>query len=130
MALQAKWQFMDRSVTHKIVYGPQLCFGPYNILWVTSRFINYHMALSAMNYLLNIYIDTHYRSGWCLLQFSKVFLVNFQFHNVIFVVKFWMYIVFMNNKILFLKLKFTSFARKRWLKIINGKLLEIWCSVG
>ena len=33
MALWAKWQFMDRSVTHKIVYGPQL---------------------SAMNYLLNI----------------------------------------------------------------------------
>jgi len=31
MALRAKWQFMDRSVTHKIVYGPQLRFGPYNI---------------------------------------------------------------------------------------------------
>jgi hypothetical protein len=40
--------------THKIVYGPQLRFGPYNILWVTSRSINYHMARSAMNYLLNI----------------------------------------------------------------------------
>jgi hypothetical protein len=38
MALPAKWQFMDRSVTHKIVYGPQLPFGPY----------------SAMNYLINI----------------------------------------------------------------------------
>ena len=53
MALWAKWQFMDRSVTHKIVYGPQLRFGPYNILWVTSRSINCHMALSAMNYLIN-----------------------------------------------------------------------------
>jgi hypothetical protein len=53
MALRAKWQFMDRSVTHKIVYGPQLRFGPYNILWVTFRSINCHMALSAMNYLLN-----------------------------------------------------------------------------
>ena len=28
MALPAKWQLMDRSVTHKIVYGPQLRFGP------------------------------------------------------------------------------------------------------
>ena len=37
----------------KIVYGPQLRFGQYNILWVTSRSINCHMALSAMNYLLN-----------------------------------------------------------------------------
>jgi hypothetical protein len=52
--LRAKWQFMNRSVTHKIAYGPQLRFGPYNILWVTSRSINCHMALSAMNYLLNI----------------------------------------------------------------------------
>jgi hypothetical protein len=45
---------MERSVTHKLVYGPQLPYGPYNILWVTSQFINCHMALSAMNYLLNI----------------------------------------------------------------------------
>ena len=48
-----KLQFMDQSVTHKIVYEPQLRFGPYNILWVTSRSINCHMALSIMNYLLN-----------------------------------------------------------------------------
>ena len=54
MALRAKWQFMDRSVTHKIVYGPQLRFSSYNILWVTSRSIKCHMVLSAMNYLLNI----------------------------------------------------------------------------
>jgi len=56
MSLRAKWQFMDRSVTHKIVYGPQLCFGAYNILWVTSRSINYHMALSAMNYLISFVV--------------------------------------------------------------------------
>ena len=55
MALWAKWQFMDQSITHKIVYGPQLRFGPYNILWVTSQSINCHMALSAMNYFINIY---------------------------------------------------------------------------
>jgi hypothetical protein len=42
------------SVTHKIVYGPQLRFGSYNIVWVTSRSINCHMALSAMNYLLTV----------------------------------------------------------------------------
>jgi hypothetical protein len=30
-----------------------LRFGPYNILWVTSRSINCHIALRAMNYLLN-----------------------------------------------------------------------------
>ena len=58
MALRAKWQFMDRSVTHKIVYGPQLRFGPYNILWATTRSINCHMALSAMNYLLNVASST------------------------------------------------------------------------
>ena len=54
MALRAKWQIMDRYVTHKIVYGPRLRFGPYNILWMTSQSINCHMTLSAMNYLLNI----------------------------------------------------------------------------
>jgi len=54
MALLAKLQFMNQSVNHKIVYGHQLRFGPYNILWVTSRFINCHMALSAMNYLLTV----------------------------------------------------------------------------
>jgi hypothetical protein len=45
---------MDRSVIHKMLYGPQLRFGPYNIFWLTSRSIYYHMALSAMNYLINI----------------------------------------------------------------------------
>ena len=46
--------YLVGSFTHKIVYEPQLRFGPYNILWVTSRSINCHMALSAMNYLINI----------------------------------------------------------------------------
>ena len=27
MALRAIWQFMDRDVTHKILYGPKLAFG-------------------------------------------------------------------------------------------------------
>jgi hypothetical protein len=66
MALLAKWQFMDRSVTHKIVYGPQPRFGPYNILWVTSGSINCHVALSAMmNYLLIIeYQNKKHAFNW------------------------------------------------------------------
>jgi hypothetical protein len=67
MALWAKWQFMDRSVAHKIVYGPQLRFSPYNIVWVTSRSINCHMALSAMNYLLNTCIDIFSKSAKILI---------------------------------------------------------------
>jgi len=54
MALRAKWQLMNRSVTLNIVYGSQLRFGSCNILWVTSRSIYCHIAFSAMNYLLNI----------------------------------------------------------------------------
>jgi hypothetical protein len=46
MALRAIWQFMDRDVTHKIVYGPK------RILWVTDWSINCHLAASAVNYLL------------------------------------------------------------------------------
>ena len=57
MALRVIWQFMDlfvmdRFATHKIVYGPQLRFGPYDILWVISQTTNCHLARSAMNYLL------------------------------------------------------------------------------
>ena len=56
----------DRSVTKKMVYGPQTgpspnkyymdlrSFGPYNIFLVTNRPIFCHMTLSAMNYLLCI----------------------------------------------------------------------------
>ena len=46
MALRAIWQFMDRDVTHKIVYGPK------RILWVTDWSINCHLAGSAVKYLL------------------------------------------------------------------------------
>ena len=67
MVLRAKWQFMNRSVTHKIVYGPQLRFGPYIILWVTSRSINCHMALSAMNYLLIINSQIAYKGDYLSL---------------------------------------------------------------
>ena len=35
----SSWQFMDRDVTHKVVYGPKRSWGPYNILWVTDRSI-------------------------------------------------------------------------------------------
>jgi len=73
MALRAKWQFMDRSVTHKIVYGPQLRFGPYTILWVTSRSINCHMALSAMNYLINVVWSTP-RMGFSSLENITLFV--------------------------------------------------------
>ena len=52
MKLRVIWQFMDRSVAPKILYGPQFHFGPYNILGVTDRSINCHLAQSAMNYLL------------------------------------------------------------------------------
>ena len=52
MSLRVIWQYMDRSVTKKILYGPS--FGPYNIFLVTDRSIYCHMTLSAMNYLLYI----------------------------------------------------------------------------
>jgi hypothetical protein len=52
MALRSIWQFMDRDVTHKILYGPKRSWGPYTILWVADRSINCHLARSAMNYLL------------------------------------------------------------------------------
>ena len=51
MSLRVIWQYMDRSVTKKILYGPS-SFGPYNIFGVTNRSIYCHMTLSAMNYLL------------------------------------------------------------------------------
>ena len=74
MSLRVIWQYMDRSVTKKILYGPQKLrsiyyflgygpvhilpydpsFSPYNIFWVTDRSIYCHMTLSAMKYLLYI----------------------------------------------------------------------------
>ena len=50
MALWAKSQFMDRSVTPKRLYRSQLRFHLYNILGVTDWSINCNMALRAMNY--------------------------------------------------------------------------------
>ena len=50
MALRVIWQYMDRFVTKKILYGPKL--GPYNIVLVTDRSIYCHMTRSDMNYLL------------------------------------------------------------------------------
>ena len=67
MALRAKWQFMNRSVTHKIVYGPQHRVGSYNYLWVTSRSINCHMSLNAMNYLLIINSQIAYKGDYLSL---------------------------------------------------------------
>ena len=67
MALRVIWQYMDRSFTTKILYGPQLSiwtgpspkkyymdisWGPYNIFLVTDRSIYCHMTRSDMNYLL------------------------------------------------------------------------------
>ena len=68
MALRVVWQYMDRSVTKKILYGPQLVYGPVrlqkNIIWieasdgpynnflVTDRSIYCYMTRSDMNYLL------------------------------------------------------------------------------
>ena len=46
MSFRVIWQYMDRSVTQKILYGPQKLF------LVTDRSIYFHMTLSAMNYLL------------------------------------------------------------------------------
>jgi hypothetical protein len=63
MALRAKWQFMDRSVTHKIVYGPQLRFGPYTIVWVTSRFIKGQSDELFDKYCPEQYIILHELAG-------------------------------------------------------------------
>jgi hypothetical protein len=47
MSLRVIWQYMDRSVTQKILYY---------IFLVTDRSIYCHMILSAMNYLLYNFI--------------------------------------------------------------------------
>jgi hypothetical protein len=68
---------------HKIVYGPQLRIGPCNILWVTSRSINCHMALSVMNYLLNIYICV-YCTVLTLKMFLYISIVSIWIHCLMF----------------------------------------------
>jgi hypothetical protein len=50
--LRAIWQFMDRDVTHKILYRPKRSWGPYTILWMTNQSINCHLVRNAMHYLL------------------------------------------------------------------------------
>ena len=73
MTLWAKCQFMNWSVTHKILYGPQLRFGPYYNLWVTDRSTNCHMALSTMNYLYNITLaSSTFCSNFGILDASTV----------------------------------------------------------
>jgi hypothetical protein len=51
MALRAIWQFMDRDVTHKILYGPKRSWGPYTILWVNLSQVTdklYHILFYLM----------------------------------------------------------------------------------
>ena len=50
-----------------------LSFGPYNILWVTSRSINCHMALSAINYLINIIPHTFISSNQLCQPVRSIF---------------------------------------------------------
>ena len=47
-------------------------FGPYNILWVTSRSINCHMTLSAMNYLLIMIQEATYFYIYLLSAFFTI----------------------------------------------------------
>ena len=53
MALRVIWQYMDRSVTKKILYGPQKVTDR-SIYCHKLRSIYCYMTLSAMNYLLYI----------------------------------------------------------------------------
>ena len=52
---------------------------PCNILWVTSRSINCHMALSVMNYLLNIYMCV-YCTVFTLKMFLYISIVSIWIH--------------------------------------------------
>ena len=54
----------------QIVQCPQLRFGPYYMLWVTSQYINCHIVLSAMNYLINIILYAFIFSI-CLCQHNR-----------------------------------------------------------
>ena len=82
---------MDRSVTHKILYGPQLPFGPYSILWVISRIINWHMALSPMNYLLNMSDMTMIKQS--IIQTLSYVLFSISLYNdslILYHILFWL----------------------------------------
>jgi len=52
-------KFTNWSVQARTVYSPQLRFGPYTILAWTAHFVNLHIALKAMFYLLNECWNTH-----------------------------------------------------------------------
>ena len=41
----------------RTVYGPQLHYGPYTVLAWIDQFVNCHIALIAMFYLLNINVN-------------------------------------------------------------------------
>ena len=53
MAFRAKRKFTDWAVGLMMLYGPQLRFGPYNIISPTAQSVNLRMALNVMFYLLN-----------------------------------------------------------------------------
>jgi hypothetical protein len=59
MALRVIWQLMGRSVTPKILHRTKRSWGSYDILGVTDRSINCHLAKSAMHYLLCYTQPTH-----------------------------------------------------------------------
>jgi Uma2 family endonuclease len=76
MALRAKWEFMDRSVTHKILYGPQLRFGP-NILNTSKSVRRYVFVIVYLRQKTNsdkIRKKTLYWSG--PVHILKYWLVN------------------------------------------------------
>ena len=68
MSLRVIWQYMDRSVTKKILYDLR-SFSPYNIFLVTDRSIYCHMTLSAMNYLLYITLYVFIFPIWSLFSY-------------------------------------------------------------
>jgi hypothetical protein len=74
MALRDKWQFMDRSVTHQIVYGPQFIIGHSIIflLWGTNTFDNVYSVRN--QYLTNCSWQWEpYGSLWTGLSPTKLY---------------------------------------------------------
>ena len=70
MSLRVIWQYMDRSVTKKILASVHIIF-----FLVTDRSIYCHMTLSAMNYLLYSYtLHQRLRSDWviflCTIEYT------------------------------------------------------------
>jgi hypothetical protein len=70
MSLRVIWQYMDRSVTKKILASVHIIF-----FLVTDRSIYCHITLSAMNYLLYSYtLHQRLRSDWviflCTIEYT------------------------------------------------------------